>query len=260
VFGVFPIHTTDASGDGVGGLAHCTPTSTWTTSSRLGTHDSYTVDFCHGRATWADGGLLYWVDGMVDMPVAGTTVFCTGTPCTGLAEPRLSPEGDEMFVRDDNMHTLSVLKFQGGAWQLPLQVSVEQLAIQSAALPGTPTARAPGLPRRMLLNNTDGASPIVYELEEKADLMWTAKQIQPAPSTLTSLNLMPDGLTMVYSVSIGSNRYAIDYQERVTRDSPWQGENLVTYTTQIRGDDPFIAYDCGHLYASLAGVNTLYQP
>jgi hypothetical protein len=188
-------------------------------------------------------------DGAID-EVPQPTVF---TPDDKLDMPRLTPEGDEMWVRRRGAGSAAIAVYQHAgdhAWTW-----VRDLAIASGSRDDAftvPTNRDHGR-RRFLRYAFDEL--LLHEYDDDG-LATTAIRSYDAPAlgvTFISLpNITADGLRLVFIGSaLGDTTSRTYYADRASLDVPFSPASVLT--TAPVAFDPFLTEDCARLYTNGLG-------
>jgi hypothetical protein len=175
--------------------------------------------------------------------------------------PRLSPEGDELFVHlRENAANPRIARYsrQGAVWKLE---ATTNLPVTPRGEISSPTRRLPG-GRRILIGETGQ----LQEFVESAPDKWMPIG-DPFPSVMPfgvvkEANLTADGLRVIY-IALLNEGETLRYHARADVASPWGApRDLPRFFGRPPLDWPFMTADCGRLYALTAseGVFYLKQP
>lgn len=175
-------------------------------------------------------------------------------PQEALYEPRLSPEGDEMFVTSQGPNGTQIRRYQriGGQWHLGSALAglpIDMAAPPTTLFASTPTAKSGS--RRIMLAHLLGDVQSFEEWKEDADTWSLVTSYTPANlgvATFAYPSLTPDGLHLVFSANpVAAMPAEIRYAWRATIDDRFDtsvkidvGVNDVLY--------PHLASDCHRLY------------
>lgn len=203
-----------------------------------------------------DASMFQPSQGAVD---SATLVDATLVPTASLGQPKLAPDGDELWATtfDTNGASLAGYSRSGTTWTHAFDVFrfVGQLDA------GTPM-RA-GTTRRVLFHSGNA----IHELDQVAPGSWT--EINVGVYTLAYLqvdaimsapNVTPDGLRMVFGARVGvlQPRLGVFYADRATLADPF-GPAVRIDAVPDQAGTPFLTEDCSRLYFS--GLRSvLYVP
>lgn len=175
-------------------------------------------------------------------------------PAGQLGAPRISPEGDRLYVvyfDGQNDELMAFARQADDSWTggTP-QVLPSGLDTVSGAAPtswgfSTPSS-APG--RHLLVATSDG---VLHELAETAggdqwSLVWTYASSDLGVQGIFEPQLSPDGLRAVARVS-SAGGYQLVYLSRATMGDHF-GQVQVIANAPVNAQYPFLTRDCGYLY------------
>lgn len=215
----------------------------------------YTVDI-NGRAIAYCNKDFYGIaEGTLDMPMTPATGFVFGD--VPLSFPRLTPEGDDVFVsRQSDRSTpgeIHVFHRQGAMWSHTYQLQAP-FTLSAGARIGTPTF---GPVRRLMMIDldtlyeldVDGAgNATVHDQYTTADL--GATFVSSAP------NLSPDGLRMtIAGIATDDQVSRTLYTDRASTSARFRTVDAIDAFAFAH--DPFMTADCARIYFS-AAASVLY--
>lgn len=171
-------------------------------------------------------------------------------PAGPFGEPRITPEGDALFVRK-NDQLATFVRTTPGAWGQGPTVSVTAFATEYGMTIGTPSM---GSPRHLMVKTSDlTAHEIAVDAQGIGTEVssYTPEQLA-GPSKLQSApNLSPDGLRITFVAYPTSGEFAVFFATRPSIDVRF---GLATALPDLGGvNDPFLTANCGHLYFSAVG-------
>jgi hypothetical protein len=180
-----------------------------------------------------------------------------------LDQPRISPEGTEVFVRDWNSGTttskIHVYTRTADSYVSAYLLTIDATTLDSFAQFGAPSR---GPTRRMFVKPVP-TMPSVIEIEmAAAGAASIVRTYSPATLGLYELysqpNLSPDGLRAVFQARVDmSTPAALYYIDRLDLAAPWNAPKKVA--EQAGSSDVFMTADCGRLYFSSGGTQVFVE-
>jgi hypothetical protein len=165
-------------------------------------------------------------------------------------EPRITPEGDALFVRkDDQLATFT--RTPTGAWLQGPNVSVTAFTTGYGMTIGTPTM---GSPRRLMVQTPDLVS---HEIAVDAQGIgtevqsYTPYQLAGTNALRSAPNLSPDGLRITFVAHTNTGLFAVHFATRPSIDVRFAGATTLPDLGGV--NDPFLTGNCGHLFFSAVG-------
>jgi hypothetical protein len=217
---------------------------------------AYTFDRARKTATYDNGGTEY---GAIDS--TNLTAVIVNGGGTEWHAPHLTPEGDEVFVREDAGGTSLFVAIPHDApthWGGARMINISGLGVvlDTSVTPGTPTHRAATPQRRMMI----AIVGVFYELveDDPANRSWSVKNTIEAmyfktptgdqADNLRQPQLSPDGLRMVFIARVNMTN-SIYASTRTVLDAPW-GPAIFVFEDGGSGTehDPFLSGECLDVY------------
>jgi hypothetical protein len=178
------------------------------------------------------------------------TIAELSDPSGPFGEPRITPEGDALFVRKNDQLAQFTHTATGGWTQGP-NVSVTAFTTGYGMTIGTPSMG----PMRHLMVQTQDA--IVHELVVDAQGigtevdLYSSQELAASSQTRSAPHLSPDGLRLTFVALTSAGEFSVFFATRVDIGVRF---GLATAMPDIGGvNDPFLTADCGHLYFSAVG-------
>jgi hypothetical protein len=222
----------------------------------------YCVDYTISPMT---GLAMAWCRGdpateIAQGPIEGVLVAATGIAPTEATryvdEPRLTYEGDEVWVRQVSMQAVtvaslfSVFRAVGDTWQWSANLAVPTSADRGDEI-SVPTRSSAG-PRRFMFNAP--TEDVMYEMMEGSPptIVHMYRNVDLGMTYIVRPMLSPDGLRLVF----GGQRMTDLLVTTMYVDRPNLGATFGIATPLHDAPaamDPFLTEDCGKLYASGLG-------
>lgn len=186
----------------------------------------------------------------------GEAVEMVKLPITGVSDPRISPEADELLVRQGLTRLAVYRRNAANEWAPHHDVAV---TLTSNDMVSTITR---GPTRRMVIA-TNGATDLPeYAIEPDGAVRMVAMHpvsSELAVSGLQFANLSADGLRLVfYSVTTMSDGYRQFYADRASIDDPFSAARPIeNFPANIAF--AYLTDDCARLYFSALGT-VFYMP
>jgi hypothetical protein len=163
-------------------------------------------------------------------------------------EPRISPDGQLLFVRNGNTSMVDIYKRQpDGSWL----ANGKKIGDASYRNLSNPTR---GPQRRAVQWDYNGSSYYVNELVEQPDESWSVVTTYTVTGVLPvseqPLSLSSDGLRLTFLGYVGSASGGVKFMQRFSVSEPFTTLTAVTTVPNKDLAGPFMTDDCGQLYYS----------
>jgi hypothetical protein len=193
-------------------------------------------------------------------PIDGVLGAATGIAPTKTAryidEPRLAPEGDEIWIRQVSMSgatdpsVFSVFRAVGDAWEWSADLAVPVTPSRDDEI-SVPTRRG-AEPRRFIFNTP--SEDMMLEMVEGTPptVVRAYRNVELGMNYIVRPMLSPDGLRLVFGGQAMTDLLITTmYADRPSIDSPFGVAKPLEDAPA--STDPFLTSDCGKLYASGLG-------
>ena len=210
---------------------------------------SYSMSMDRRIAVGNQGGGL--VEGPGDVPLTNSALLMPPPPNMPMS-PRLSPEGDELFLRTTTNNTSTVYRYarENNLWVQKASLFSFPVAIVDLS---PPTRRDLG-PRHMIVYDSKDLREYVESSLDQWTQVGTYVTTDLATMSFEAPQLTPDGLHLIFRGSVPGN-FTLTYASRSAIDGRFENPvDANMFFGHPNLFDPFLTEDCGRLYVLVSQI------